>query len=66
MSEEPVEPTSGGDGEDRRSGVDRRAGGDRRQTDRGVWNMPVLRRLVDRRRGEDRRRGGDRRRGPTG
>ena len=62
MSEEPREPTSGGEGQERRSGKDRRQGGDRRKENRGVWNVPILKRLVDRRRGGDRRSGEDRRR----
>lgn len=62
MSDETPDSATGGPPEERRSGPDRRQGGDRRQQDRGVWTIPVLRRLIDRRSGEDRRSGKDRRR----
>ncbi len=63
MPDETPETGSGGTPEERRSGADRRQGGDRRQQDRGIWNVPVLRRILDRRKGGDRRSGEDRRQG---
>ena len=62
MSEETREITGDGVPADRRSGEDRRRGVDRRKEDRGIWHVPVLRRLLDRRSGSDRRSGADRRR----
>lgn len=61
MSEESREPEAGAERPERRGGGDRRQGGDRRKENRGIWNVPVLRRLIDRRRGPDRRSGTDRR-----
>ena len=63
MSDQPREPTADDARPERRSGDDRRGGVDRREQDRGIWNVPVLRRLVNRRSGDDRRAGSDRRRG---
>ena len=61
MAEETRDsPTADGPPE-RRSGDDRRQGGDRRKEQRGVWRVPVLRRLIDRRKGGDRRSGAERR-----
>ncbi len=61
MSEQPREPETGGESEERRSGAERRQEGERRRQDRGVWHVPVLKRLIDRRKGGDRRSGAERR-----
>ena len=61
MSDETRQTTPEDVSDDRRSGEDRRRGAERRQEDRGIWNVPVLRRLIDRRKGGDRRSGADRR-----
>ena len=61
MSDETRQTKPEGPGEERRSGQDRRRGAERRQEDRGIWSVPVLKRLIDRRKGGDRRSGTDRR-----
>ena len=61
MAEETRDSTTAGGRSERRSGGDRRQGGDRRKEQRGIWNVPVLRRLMDRRKGGDRRSGEERR-----
>ena len=63
MSDETPDSPTADPPENRRSGADRRQGGDRRQQDRGIWKVPILRRLIDRRSGEERRSGRDRRKG---
>ena len=61
MSEQSRDPEAGGESQERRSGADRRQQGERRREDRGIWNVPVLKRLIDRRKGGDRRSGTERR-----
>ncbi len=61
MSEEFRESVADGDPQERRSGEDRRRSSERRKENRGVWNVPVLKRLVDRRKDGDRRSGAERR-----
>lgn len=62
MSDEDRDTTPEAERQDRRGGEDRRRSGERRESDRGIWNVPVLKRLIDRRQGGDRRGGADRRR----
>ncbi len=61
MSEEPREPMAGADGRKQRSGKDRRQGEDRRKERRGIWNLPILKLLLNRRKSGERRKGADRR-----
>ena len=61
MSDESRDTTTRGEQPERRSGRDRRKGVERRKENRGIWNAPVLKHLVDRRKGGDRRSGADRR-----
>jgi hypothetical protein len=63
MSDESPYPQVDDARQDRRSGEDRRQGPERRRETRGIWNLPILGRLLDRRKGGDRRSGAERRQG---